>query len=134
VEDFVDRLASTIQQDALLRARDQLLSALNGHSIPRRRGRPPKSALAAPLGTAGLVAPRRVRRRPKQLCPVPGCRNPAAPVFGMVCAEHRAVPKDKIAKYREERRAAKHPKATVKEAVKEPARDSARELAKDSAK
>jgi hypothetical protein len=36
---------------------------------------------------------------------VPGCKNPAAPVFGMVCAKHRNVAKAKIRKYREARRA-----------------------------
>jgi hypothetical protein len=45
------------------------------------------------------------RKLPKQLCPVPGCRNVAAPIFGMVCRDHKDVPKAKIKKYREERRA-----------------------------
>jgi len=36
---------------------------------------------------------------------VPGCKNPAAPVFGMVCKEHKNVAKAKIRKYREARRA-----------------------------
>jgi hypothetical protein len=44
------------------------------------------------------------RRAPKQLCPVPGCKNAAAPVFGMVCAKHKDVPKAKIKTYREARR------------------------------
>jgi hypothetical protein len=35
---------------------------------------------------------------------VPGCTNPAAPVFGMVCKEHKNVAKAKIKKYREARR------------------------------
>ena len=43
--------------------------------------------------------------RPKQLCPVPGCRNAAAPVFGMVCAEHKNVAKAKIKQYRQARKA-----------------------------
>jgi hypothetical protein len=46
---------------------------------------------------------RRRRKGPKELCPVPGCENSAAPVFGMVCEKHRDVPKAKIAKYREAR-------------------------------
>jgi hypothetical protein len=45
--------------------------------------------------------------RPKQLCPVPGCKNPAAPIFGMVCAQHKDVPRAKIKEYREQRRQAK---------------------------
>jgi len=44
---------------------------------------------------------------PKQFCPVPGCKNPAAPTFGMVCAAHKGVAKSKIRKYREARRAKK---------------------------
>ena len=54
------------------------------------------------------------RRRTKQLCPVPGCKNPAAPVFGMVCAKHKDVSKTQIAKYREARRAKKMKKPAGK--------------------
>jgi hypothetical protein len=38
---------------------------------------------------------------------VPGCEGTAAPVFGMVCAEHKDVPKAKVKEYREARRQAK---------------------------
>jgi hypothetical protein len=38
---------------------------------------------------------------------VPYCRNAAAPVFGMVCAKHKDVPKATIKKYREARKAKK---------------------------
>ena len=38
---------------------------------------------------------------------MPGCKNPAAPVFGMVCAKHKDVAKTKIKKYREARKANK---------------------------
>jgi hypothetical protein len=47
------------------------------------------------------------KKAPRQLCPVPGCKNPAAPVFGMVCAKHKNVSKKTIAKYRAARRAKK---------------------------
>jgi hypothetical protein len=53
-----------------------------------------------PLALASVPAP----ARKKQLCPVPGCKNPAAPVFGMVCKAHKNVAKSKIKKYREARR------------------------------
>jgi hypothetical protein len=43
------------------------------------------------------------KTRPKQFCPVPGCKNVAAPIFGMVCKDHKNVAKSKIKKYREER-------------------------------
>jgi hypothetical protein len=61
---------------------------------------------AALLRSGGTVARPR-RRTAKQLCPVPGCKNPAAPIFGMVCAEHKDVSKRKIKEYREARRRAK---------------------------
>ncbi len=47
-----------------------------------------------------------VAKRKPQLCPVPKCKERAAPVYGMVCAKHKDVPKAKIAKYRMQRRAA----------------------------
>jgi hypothetical protein len=54
------------------------------------------------------MAPKKPRRKgPIQLCPVPGCKGRAAPVFGMVCAAHKSVPKAKIKAYREARRAKK---------------------------
>lgn len=54
----------------------------------------------------GRNAPKAAQRRkgPIQLCPVPNCKNRAAPVFGMVCAKHKDLPKATIKKYREARR------------------------------
>ena len=53
----------------------------------------------------GAAASKAARRSgPVQLCPVPKCKNRAAPVYGMVCADHKDVPKKTIAKYREARR------------------------------
>jgi len=103
VDDFVGRLVTAVEADATSRARQMVIAAVGGGALPKRRGRPPKlgSTYAAFLGATP------VRRRPKQLCPVPGCNNPAAPVFGMVCAKHKDVPKATIKKYREARRAAK---------------------------
>jgi hypothetical protein len=46
------------------------------------------------------------------ICPVPGCKNVAAPIFGMVCKDHKNVAKSKIKKYREERREGKVTQAT----------------------
>lgn len=111
VDGFVTRLAVAVQIRATERVQAALLSALGAGGalgLPRRRGRPPKnrpgisSAVSVP---AARRAPR--RRRPKQFCPVPGCKNVAAPIFGMVCSSHKGVAKDQIAKYRADRRAAK---------------------------
>ena len=106
VEEFVTRLSSLIEQDTVSRAREAVLSAIGGGA----RGRALRGQLSN--GVAGLIGagrgPGRKRRKgPVQLCPVPGCKNRAAPVFGMVCAEHKGVPKAQIKKYREQRRARK---------------------------
>ncbi len=103
VADFSKRLQSLIDTEATQRARTTVLSAF-GSSPRRGPGRPPKNALAAPKVTK-LGSPR--KKAPRQLCPVPGCKNPAAPIFGMVCAKHKDVAKSKIKKYREARKAKK---------------------------
>ncbi len=97
IEDFTNQLSSLLEQNALDRARAAVESALGG----ARPGRPSKLTSAKLLSLGGG------QLRAKQLCPVPGCKNPAAPVFGMVCAKHKDVPKAKIAKFREARRAKK---------------------------
>jgi hypothetical protein len=102
VDDFVARLVAAVEAQAAARVREQVMAAI-GVPVRRGPGRPPSSA----LGVAGLALPRARKAGPKQLCPVPGCKNPAAPVFGMVCAEHKDVPKAKIKEYREARRRAK---------------------------
>jgi hypothetical protein len=102
VDEFVARLVTAVEADATSRARQLVIAALEGGAVPRRRGRPPKFPKIP-----GLLAAAPVRRRAKQLCPVPGCTNPAAPVFGMVCKDHKDVAKSTIKKYREARRAEK---------------------------
>lgn len=104
IEDFANQLSSLMEGQALDRARLAVESAL-GVSKPRR-GRPPKNAAPASVGLAVLGRKKR-KKGPKQLCPVPGCKNPAAPVFGMVCAKHKDLPKAQIKKHREARRAKK---------------------------
>ena len=100
IEAFTRQLVAAVETAAAQRIQAALAGALG---VPQKRGpgRPSKQVTAtAPLALASAPA------RKKQLCPVPGCKNLAAPVFGMVCKEHRKVPKAKIKKYREERRQA----------------------------
>jgi hypothetical protein len=69
--------------------------------------------------------------------PVPGCKNVAAPIYGMVCSEHKDVPKAKIKQYRAARKAAKaagkgqaraKPAAKAKRKAKQPARTKGKTL------
>jgi hypothetical protein len=60
------------------------------------------SAKPDPLPAQGSTHPRMPRA--VVYCPVPGCKGVAAPIFGMVCAQHKDVPRERIARYFEERR------------------------------
>jgi hypothetical protein len=104
IDEFVSRLVSVVEADVSTRTRQMVMAALDSGAAPRRRGRPPKFPK---FSVGSLLAAGTARRRPKQLCPVPGCTNPAAPVFGMVCKDHKDVAKSQIKKYREARRADK---------------------------
>jgi hypothetical protein len=103
IEEFVERLHSLVESHAIERARAAVLAAF-GAAPPKRRGRPP-AAIAPSLSATN---PRKRRKKaPLQLCPVPRCKNPAAPSLGMVCSKHRDVSKKLIAQYREARKAKK---------------------------
>jgi hypothetical protein len=106
VQNFVTSLVAAVEQTTTQRIQAALMSGVNG-GVPRRGpGRPRKNPLFTPTALAVLsTAP--AKKRAKQLCPVPGCKNAAAPVFGMVCAKHKDIPKAKIKEYREARRKAK---------------------------
>lgn len=108
VDDFAKQLNALIETQVVTRARDAVAAALGGASGKRGPGRPPKLVSLA-LASAPLVngAKKRRKKAPPQLCPVPGCKNRAAPIFGMVCSDHKDVSKTKIKQYREARRAKK---------------------------
>jgi hypothetical protein len=108
IDDFANQLTALVESQALEQARAAVESALG----VRRPGRPMK---VAPLA----IGKKTRKKPPKQFCPVPGCKNPAAPVFGMVCAKHKDVAKTKIKKYREARKSKKlgiKPVKTAKDA------------------
>ena len=96
IEDFTNQLTAILESQAMERARHAVESAFG----VKRPGRPAKVAAIA-------IEKKQRKKAPRQLCPVPGCANPAAPVYGMVCAEHKNVAKAKIKKYREARKAKK---------------------------
>jgi hypothetical protein len=112
VAEFASRLTQLVESHAMDRARAAVMSAF-GTPPKRGPGRPPKSAAAPKQLVARAAAPAKAKpkkarkKAPLQLCPVPGCKNPAAPVFGMVCAKHKDLPKSKIKKFREARKAKK---------------------------
>jgi len=107
VDDFAQQLSALIEAQVVSRARDAVAQALGGAKGKRGPGRPPKLVSLA-LASASLSSPKKRRKKaPPQLCPVPGCKNRAAPIFGMVCSDHKNVSKTKIKQYREARRAKK---------------------------
>jgi hypothetical protein len=103
VTQFVEQLTNAIEVEALGRARDAVLAAVGGSgAVVKGPGRP------AGVRRGPGRPPGRPRKKPPiQYCPVPGCKNRAAPVFGMVCGDHRNVPKAQIKKYRAQRKAEK---------------------------
>jgi hypothetical protein len=111
IQSFTAQLTAAIEAAALTQARSAVFAALGGNgAVAKRRGRPPNAlrASAMPqLGMAKAPAKKPRKKAPLQLCPVPGCKSPAAPVFGMVCAKHKDLPKAKIKKFREARKAKK---------------------------
>src|SRR5688572_29063603 len=115
VQDFITRVQHVVQTSVAERLRAAISSAL-GAPAARRPGRPPKvSAFNGGPGAFAVGAFERERKKPpRQLCPVPGCKETAAPAYGMTCRAHRALPKAKIAKYRADRKAAKTAKPAGK--------------------
>ena len=92
---FIADLTFIVKADA----RDQAMAAIGGSKKVAPGG--------APMVTKAAKAKR--RKGPIQLCPVPGCGERAAPVFGMVCGKHKNLAKATIKKYREARRAKNKP-------------------------
>jgi hypothetical protein len=99
VNDFVNRLSVAIRAEVAAEVQARVIEAI-GDTGRRGPGRPPGSGRVAFGGLARNALP-------KQLCPVPGCKNPAAPVFRMLCADHKDTPKAKVAEYRAARHKAK---------------------------
>lgn len=83
IQDFAHRLASVVERFTV--GRIEAAVRASGTALQGRRGR---------AGGAG-------RARGKTLCYYPGCRNVAAPRFGMFCAAlHKDIAKSEKEKYR----------------------------------
>jgi hypothetical protein len=102
VESFAHQIAAAVEASVAERIQAALAGVFDAPQT-RGLGRPPKQALEGMASVAARSAGKKTRQ--KQLCPVPGCKNVAAPVFGMVCKDHKNVAKSKIAKYRKDRKA-----------------------------
>jgi len=114
VETFAIQIAAAVEASMADRLQAAIASAF-GAPPKRGLGRPAKQAVAGVAPVAARSAGKKAR--PKQLCPVPGCKNTAAPVFGMVCKDHKNVAKSKIKKYREERKSKATPAGAAKPAT-----------------
>ncbi len=90
LSEFADRLTSVVERRAVNRIGALLAPVMQGHAIPN-----------------GHAQNGQRRAHVQQLCPVPGCGNVAAPRYGMVCTQHKDLPKAEIKKYREARKAEK---------------------------
>ena len=104
VNSFTNQLTAAVERSIAQRVQ-AVVSQVIGLPVKRGPGRPAKNG--GVLGAVVAVSARPRKKAPLQLCPVPGCKNAAAPVFGMVCANHKGVPRAKIKQYREDRRTAK---------------------------
>jgi hypothetical protein len=114
VETFAIQITAAVEASMA----DRLQAALAGaFGAPQKRGpgRPPKQAVAGVAPVAAKSAAKTTR--PKQFCPVPGCKNTAAPIFGMVCKDHKNVAKSKIKKYRADRKGKAIPAGAAKPAA-----------------
>jgi hypothetical protein len=101
---LTDLITAEVDAHALAHARQAVFASL-GMDVPvaKRRGRPPKDAQVDALPITSIT-PKARKKMPPQFCPVPGCKNKAAPIFGMVCSDHKGVKKSLIMKYRESRK------------------------------
>lgn len=97
LEEYTKKISDLIEQRTASRLQD-LAQSITGLTPRLTAPHPAIQAVAA--GTAR----KSTRRITPRECPVPGCKNPPAPFYGMVCREHKDVPKGEIKRYREARK------------------------------
>jgi hypothetical protein len=111
-----NRIMGELRNEGIVRSKGEKSKTVYG--IKRGGGRAPKApglkkgrgkkakvaarktkAPAKPAGKAKAkakakgVAGAKITKRAPRLCPVPGCKNPGAPAFGMMCKVHKDIPK-----------------------------------------
>ena len=127
VESFVKQITTAMEASMVDRIQAAIVGAL-GAPPKRGPGRPAKQAVAGSAPVAARSAGKKTR--PRQLCPVPGCKNVAAPIFGMVCKDHKNVAKSKIARYRAERKGKVTPSSAAKPAAAKKAKKATPKVAR----
>ncbi len=107
IQELVDDFVLKLERHVNARAMEKIGNVATG--LPPVEVRPWE--MSAEYHRRYVLGKRRkyVRRKPyaPHLCPVPHCKNIAAPRLGMVCAKHKDVPNAKIRKYRKARQARK---------------------------
>jgi len=89
VETFAIQIAAAVEASMVERLQATLAGAF-GAPQKREPGKPPKQTVEGVAPVAARSAGRRTR--PKQFCPVPGCKNVAVPVFGWSVRTTRTWP------------------------------------------
>src|SRR5262249_14491671 len=92
IQQFVDQLSEAVEGEARTRARQAVERALGSHVFSTGAARAGLlKHLNGSNGTSNgfsALGKKPRKKPPIQLCPVPGCTERAAPIFGMVCAKH----------------------------------------------
>lgn len=91
-------MARDPEMDALLAEFTSKLGALVNDRAQKR-------LLATLMPLVQNSGPTSFSVRKRQTCPYPGCENTAAPRYGMMCVEHKDLPKAERKRYRDERKA-----------------------------
>lgn len=97
MKDFEVKIVATVREQV----RAELIESI-GRTAVKATSHVSKVLKNGAVAPAAVKPPR--KKGPVQLCPAPGCKERAAPIFGMVCAKHKGTPKKTIAKWREDRR------------------------------
>jgi hypothetical protein len=108
IQDLTKNFIARLEEAVTGEVRERLSRALVMGGFPGAFPVARTETKAAVTARSDMTKAKRVYRRtaPIQLCPVPRCRERAAPVFHMLCSKHKDTPKKLVAQYRAARRAA----------------------------